>query len=419
MKRLSLVVIFLYMSEIVFGQNMAQRLSDSYGFYKEKSINQRRFKHKDLQPLLEKAKANAAFEVSEVGKSFEGRSISQLKYGKGAPSVLLWSQMHGDEATATMALLDIFNFLNATGDGFDDFRKKIFENSTLYFVPMLNPDGAERFQRRTAQEIDMNRDALRLQCPESQLLKKLQNTLKPAIGFNLHDQSPRYSAGTTKNVAAVSFLATAYDYPRTINSVRDRAMKIIVGMNKTIQQFAPNQVGRYSDEHEPRAFGDNVAKWGTSVVLVESGGYKNDPEKQFIRKLNFVSILMALQTIADGSYDREARSDYDKIPQNERMHFDLLIRNARVEANGQSYTTDIGINRNEKNRNEATTFIYESEIDDFGDLSIFYGIEEFDAKGATITDDKGNAIVLKPKDSATFSLKKDKQITVIENGFVK
>jgi Zinc carboxypeptidase len=419
MKRLSLVVIFFYMSEIVFGQNIAQRLSDSYEFYKEKSITQRRFKHKDLQPLLEKAKINAAFEVSEIGKSFEGRSISQLKYGKGAPSVLLWSQMHGDEATATMALLDIFNFLNATGDGFDDFRKKIFENSSLYFVPMLNPDGAERFQRRTAQEIDMNRDALRLQCPESQLLKKLQNTLKPAIGFNLHDQSPRYSAGATKNVAAVSFLATAYDYPRTVNSIRERAMKLIVGMNKTIQQFAPNQVGRYSDEHEPRAFGDNVAKWGTSVVLVESGGYKNDPEKQFIRKLNYVSILTALQAIAEGAYNRETRTDYDKIPQNEKMHFDLLIRNARVEINGQTYTTDIGINRIEKNRNEATTFVYESEVEDFGDLSIFYGIEEFDARGATITDSKGASLALKLKDVATFMLKKDKQITVIDNGFVK
>ena len=419
MKQLSFVVL-IFMTEVSFGQNLAQRLSDSYEFYKEKSITQRRFKQKDILPLIEKAKTTAAFEVSEVGKSFEGRSISQLRYGKGAPAVLLWSQMHGDEATATMAMLDIFNFLSANGDGFDDFRKRLFENSSLYFVPMLNPDGAERFQRRTAQEIDMNRDALRLQCPESQLLKKLQNTLKPAVGFNLHDQSPRYSAGTTKNVAAISFLATAYDYPRTVNFIRERAMKLIVGMNKTLQTFAPNQVGRYSDEHEPRAFGDNVAKWGTSVILIESGGYKNDIEKQYLRKLNYIAILTSLQTIADGSYNKENRADYDKIPQNERLHFDLLIRNAQVEMNGQRFTVDIGINRNEKNMNEVSTFIFDSEVEDYGDLSIFYGVEEIDAKGSLLTDINGNAKALKIHEDANFQLRKGKDVMVnIENGFVK
>ncbi len=419
MKQLSLVVLLL-MTELSFGQNMAQRLSDSYEFYKEKSISQRRFKQGDILPLIEKARATAAFEVSEVGKSFEGRAIQQLRYGKGAPAVLLWSQMHGDEATATMALLDIFNFLATTGDGFDDFRKKIFENSSLYFVPMLNPDGAARFQRRTAQNIDMNRDALRLQCPESQLLKKLQNTLKPAVGFNLHDQSPRYSAGATKNVAAISFLATAYDQARTVNFVRERAMKLIVGMNKTLQVFVPNQIGRYSDEHEPRAFGDNVAKWGTSVILIESGGYKNDTEKQYLRKLNYIAILTALQTIADGSYSKENRADYDKIPQNEKLHFDLMVRNAQVEVNGQRFTADVGINRNEKNMNDATTFVFDGEVEDFGDLSIFYGIEEIDAKGALLTDSNGNPKTPKIKEDANFQLRKGKDIVAnIENGFLR
>lgn len=419
MKQLILVVL-IFMTELSFGQNLAQRLSDSYEFYKEKSINQRRFKQKDLLPLIEKARTSASFEVTEVGKSFEGRAISQLRYGKGAPAVLLWSQMHGDEATATMAMLDIFNFLSTSGDGFDALRKKLFDNSSLYFVPMLNPDGAERFQRRTAQEIDMNRDALRLQCPESQLLKKLQNTLKPAVGFNLHDQSPRYSAGATKNVAAISFLATAFDYPRTVNFIRERAMKLIVGMNRTLQTMAPNQIGRYSDEHEPRAFGDNVAKWGTSVILIESGGYKNDPEKQYLRKLNFIAILTALETIADGSYSKENRADYDKIPQNEKLHFDLLIRNAQVELNGQRFTVDVGINRTEKNMNDATTFVYDSEVEDYGDLSIFYGVDEIDAKGALLTDASGNAKTLKLHQDANFQLRKGKDIVSnIENGFVK
>ncbi|MFN8348320.1 MAG: M14 family zinc carboxypeptidase [Spirosomataceae bacterium] len=421
MKHRLLVVFFFCMSETIIAQNtLSQRLFDAYDMFKEKSVTERRaFKHRHLLPLIDKAKASPNFSVTEAGKSFEGRSIFQVKYGKGAPPVMLWSQMHGDEATATMAMLDIFNFLSASGDGFDDLRKKLLEKSTLYFIPMLNPDGVERWQRRTAQEIDMNRDALRLQCPESRLLKSLQQTLKPAVSFNLHDQSPRYSVGETKEVAAISFLATAYNEERSINAIRERSMQLIVGMNRELQKFIPNQVARYSDEFEPRAFGDNIAKWGSSLILIESGGYKDDPEKQYLRKMNFIAILTALASVADGTYIRENRNDYEKIPQNARNHFDLIIRNARTEMNGQTYTVDIAVNRNEVNNADATAFSYRSSVEDFGDLSVFYGIEELDAQGAMLVDAQGKPIVLRAGDRGNFELRSDKKSWKIESGFVK
>ncbi|MDZ7613027.1 MAG: hypothetical protein U5K51_04450 [Flavobacteriaceae bacterium] len=47
-------------------------------------------------------------------------------------------------------------------------------------------------------------------------------------------------------------------------------MKVIVEIDKVVQQYAPGQTGRYDDEFEPRAFGDNIQKWGTSAILIES-----------------------------------------------------------------------------------------------------------------------------------------------------
>jgi Zinc carboxypeptidase len=408
----------IFMTQIGLGQSLAEKLHNTHENFNEKSLKIRRFKQKDILPLIDKLKSNPLFEVSEVGKSFEKRPIQQIKYGNGPTKVLLWSQMHGDEATATMALFDIFNFLTASGDGFDEFRKQLQAKTTLYFVPMLNPDGAERWQRRTAQEIDMNRDALRLICPESQLLKALQQKYKPQFGFNLHDQSPRYSAGNTPNLATISFLATAYDHARNLNDVRLRSMQLIVAMNRDLQKFIPNQVARYSDEHEPRAFGDNIQKWGTSLVLIESGGYKNDPEKMYIRKLNYVAILTGLQSIMNGSYAKEKRPDYDKIPQNERFHFDLIIRNATISRGGVIYKTDVAINHNEVNSKDAKTFSYRSDVEDFGDLSIFYGIEELDAQGAEIVDANGQPVALKLGSAATFELRKNGQTTKkLKNGF--
>ncbi|MVM29838.1 peptidase M14 [Spirosoma sp. HMF4905] len=368
-------------------QELSRQLHDAHETYKEKTFTHRRFKHKDILPLLNSL--GGPLSVSQVGESLEKRSIHQVQAGTGQTNVLLWSQMHGDEATATMAMFDIFNFLQAKNDGFDELRQSILTNTTLYFVPMLNPDGAERFQRRTATDIDMNRDALRLQTPEGALLKNLQQTLMPLVGFNLHDQNPRYSVGKTGKQAVVSFLATAYDEDRNVNDVRQRSMQLIVDMNRALQQFIPGQVARYDDEFEPRAFGDNIQKWGTTLILIESGGFKGDPEKMTIRRLNFVAILTALKSIADGSYKQENSAEqvitqYQAIPENGRALFDVLIRNATVMREGRPVIVDVGINHQEINTKAADGFYYKSTVEDLGDLSTFYGLDEIDATGLTL-----------------------------------
>lgn len=387
MKHLYIAIILLsLMSSALQAQELSRRLFDAHETFKEKALTHRRFKHKDIVPLLNGL--GKPLSVSQVGASLEGRAIYKVKAGTGATNILLWSQMHGDEATATMALFDIFKFLQAKNDGFEELRQSILSQMTIHFVPMLNPDGAERFQRRTATDIDMNRDALRLQTPEGALLKNLQQTLKPLVGFNLHDQNPRYGVGKTGKQAVVSFLATAYDEDRNVNEVRQRSMQLIVGMNRVLQQFIPGQIARYDDEFEPRAFGDNIQKWGTTLILIESGGYKGDSEKMAIRQLNFVAILTALKEIADGSYKQEPIADYQAIPENGRALFDVLIRNATVMREGRPVIVDVGINHNEVSDDAARSFQYKSTIEDIGDLSTFFGIDEIDATGLTLVPAK-------------------------------
>ncbi|MCE7061908.1 M14 family zinc carboxypeptidase [Dyadobacter sp. CY343] len=386
--------LFFFLITLVTSQSMAQsdelaqKLFKAHSTFKEATLTQRRFKQKDILPLISKRLGNPMYTIEKVGESFEGRTIQMLKVGTGKKKVLLWTQMHGDEPTATMASFDMFNFLEGKNDGFDSFRKELLEKTTLYFVPMLNPDGAERYQRRTMQGIDMNRDAAARQTPEAVILKGLVDKLKPDYGFNLHDQSPRYSAGRSPKVATISFLATSYDYELSINDVRQRSMQLIVGMNKILQKYIPGQVARYSDDHEPRGFGDNVQKWGTTLVLIESGGYVGDPEKQYIRQLNFMAILSALGKIADNSLTKEKRDDYYDIPENGRWVYDLVVRNATVRQAGKSFTTDLGINRNEVSYSNATKFFYYSKIEDFGDLHPQYGSQEIDAQGYTIEKGK-------------------------------
>ncbi|WP_276497082.1 M14 family metallopeptidase [Pontibacter litorisediminis] len=366
---------------------IARKAFEQHSTYKEQALQHRRFKHQDIVPLLERLRQHPLFEVQVAGQSVEQRDIYLVKAGTGKTKVMLWSQMHGDEPTATMALFDLFNFLQQS-DELDPVRRQLLENTTLYFVPMLNPDGAERYTRHNALEIDLNRDALRLQSPEARLLKGLRDSLNPEFGFNLHDQSRYYTVGTTPMPATISFLAPAFDYDQTVNEVRERAMRTIVGMNEALQQLVPGHVAKYSDEFEPRAFGDNIQKWGTSLILIESGGYPSDPEKQVIRQLNFASIVSALHLISGNGYTNYELEDYYKIPENERNLYDLVLRNVRYTRSGHDVLLDIGIFREEVEAPVAKGFYHSSTVDQIGDLSVFHGYEEVDASGLTLVPGK-------------------------------
>ena len=371
-----------------WGQNEAftSSLYETYEEFKEPSLEKRRIKHNDILPLIAKWKADPAIKESQVGTSIEGRSLHLLSMGSGDIDVFLWSQMHGNEPTATQAIFDILNFFD--GSSFSAEKEDLLSQLKIHFLPMLNPDGAEVYQRRNTLGIDINRDALRLQSPEGQTLKKVRDSLDAEFGFNLHDQSTYYNAERTEKPATISYLAPPFNYERDVDESRGAAMQVIVYMNNIIQKYAPGQVGRYSDEFEPRAFGDNIQKWGTSTILIESGGYLNDREKQEIRKLNYVSILSALYTIAKGNYKDIPLEEYEKIPENDRKLFDLKIENVTYPLLGQEYIMDIGIHRLEVDLEGHEDFWYSSRIIDQGDLSTYYGYETFDGTGYKIIPGK-------------------------------
>ncbi len=370
-------LIFLLLPFICFSQSkdLHHDLFQSYDSFKESSLEIRRFKHSDVTSLLDSLKKEKDFEVTILGRSIQGRNISMVSIGKGDINVLLWSQMHGDEPTATAAIFDIFNYLKTD--------QSLIENLKVHFIPMLNPDGAASFSRRNAIGIDINRDAVALQSPESRILKNTRDSLQAKFGFNLHDQSKYYNVRKSEKPATISFLAPAFNYEKDINEIRGNAMRIIAQMNQIIQGYARGQVGRYNDEFEPRAFGDNMQKWGTSTILVESGGYLDDPEKQFIRKLNYVALLSALQIISTEGYKNATLDQYLSIPKNDHKLYDLKIENLKFSYLGMDFEVDLGIQHIEKENKDHSAFYYLGKISDIGDLSTHYGYKALDAHDLT------------------------------------
>lgn len=354
-----------------------QSIFDLYEKYKEINLQSDFVAHSDLINHIQKLSYNNFIGVSTIGKSIEGRDIYSIKFGKGKRKILAWSQMHGDEPTATAAIFDLINFFSVE-DEFDEVRREILNELEIHLIPMLNPDGAERFQRENALNIDLNRDALILQSDESKILWEYSQNQKPEFGFNLHDQNSYYAAGRKNKTSALSFLAPPMDYSKSINYTREKAMQVISYINKILQEFIPENIARYSDDFEPRAFGDNLMKSGISIILIESGFYKNDTKKNFVRKLNFISLITALYSIANENYQKEFYADYFEIPENTEIFFDLLLRNLNLNFNNRKFIADVGINRTKKFSSKEKDFYYEAKIAGFGDLSTFYGLEEYD-----------------------------------------
>lgn len=390
-----------------------QSLYYNYDLFKEKSLQNRFFRHKDIVKLISNLGEKNLFDINVAGKSFEGREIFLLSIGNGEKKIFLWSQMHGDEPTATMALFDIFNFFSDTMN-YRDIKKIILAKTKIYFMPMVNPDGADRFQRRNALLIDLNRDANRLQTPEANILMNVFDSLKADFGFNLHDQNHRYSAGHSFKSAAISFLAPPVNYEKQVNDVRLNAIKLIGSLYKMLNKFIPGHIAKYSDDYEPRAFGDTFQRKGTSTILVESGGWKDDIERQFIRKLNFILLLSALKQIAEDSFQNIPESIYESIPFNEEKIFDVVLRNLSLKKNDIKIRIDVGINFEEVFDKDGNTTYRKATIEDIGDLSVFFGYTDIDLAGYEIQDAK----TYNEKAFTIDELKKTDLTEFYKNGFV-
>ncbi|MCH8538608.1 MAG: peptidase M14 [Alkalimonas sp.] len=346
---------------------------EEFDVYKQPGLDKPVISFEDIQPLIEQHRQNPLFAFTKLGSSLQGTPIYQIKMGRGDTKVFAWSQMHGDEPTATAAVFDLLKYIS--DDAQSDWRESWMEHITLYIIPMVNPDGAAVNTRVNAQGIDINRDALALQSPEGRILMEAAKRIQPHYGFNLHDQNRFHAAGAAKNPATISLLAPAYNEARDINESRKRAMQLIAYIKPLIDEEIPNHLGRYNDAYSIRSFGDTFSSMGISTVLVESGGHRGDDNRQVARRLNFLMYVKWLDAIADGSYRNADLADHDAIPFNQRGMKDVVLSNVTLTLHNQPALVDVAFELD----------IYgtsgQARIDDIGDLSIFGGYHTFDAEG--------------------------------------
>jgi hypothetical protein len=299
--------------------------------------------------------------------------------------------MHGDESTATMSLTAMLAWFGSPTRERDALRELLTSRLTIVMVPMLNPDGAEMFQRENAMGVDVNRDARRLSTPEARALKALRDSIKPSFGFNLHDQNARTLGGPNGRQVGIALLAPAADLEKSYGPTRSTARLVAARMRAVLEREIPGRVAKYDDAFNPRAFGDLIQQWGTSTVLIESGALPDDPEKQRLRAVNIVAILTALESIATGGYRGANPDTYESLPTNDRAAVDLLITGGRLVLPGEvPMVVDIAMNHEDALRKGRM------RVREVGDLAAVAALDTINATGlflhpapAMLTEQRG------------------------------
>jgi hypothetical protein len=152
--------------------------------------------HDELMAYLAKLGERAGnLLVRTAGFSQEGRVLPVLVFTNSGrfspvelqrmdrPIVVLVGQLHGNEPAGGEAMLAL---AAALGEG---ELKPLLDRITVVIMPRGNPDGAHYFWRGTASCVDVNRDHLKVDLPETLALRRMTTELPPDVFVDAHEFS--------------------------------------------------------------------------------------------------------------------------------------------------------------------------------------------------------------------------------------
>ena len=381
-------------------------LEQLFNQYKEETIQGRYITLDSIEPLLQKLNTNDQLKI--IGKSVLGKPIYSYEIGEGKTKIFLWSQMHGNESTTTKSLFDFLNVLHSGSE----LAQQLLNAFTFCSIPMLNPDGATLYTRVNANKVDLNRDSQELTQPESKLLRAIFESFKPDYCFNLHDQRTIFGVNTTGKPATLSFLAPSYNEEREINESRLQAINLIASINEVLQEYLPNQIGRFDDSFNINCIGDMFQYLGVPTLLFEAGHFADDYEREKTRKYVFMALIASFKTLSENVIVSNGIDIYLNIPQNKAVFYDFIYKNIKINYDGIEKITNFAAQyKEELIENQICFNAYISEI---GNLDGYFGHFEYNAKEALYKDDFDNIPKLDQK--ADFYLNNNIKFV---NGMIK
>ncbi len=234
--------------------------------------------------------ATERVELEVIGRTEDGRPLHLVRMGsprpvsaavaRTRPVELHICTQHGNEAAGRDACLSYLRDLAFTTDA---TLLKQMADTTILFVPTVNPDGRQNNARANTAGVDINRDHLNLQSPESRAIARVILDYEPEISVDHHEYGPAVPVAYDDEVL--------YLWPRNLNvdkEIRDLGIEFSKeSLNPCLaeQGYSSDEYGLYAagpvDVTQTAGDGDegiarNLAGLRHTVgILVESGVTQN------------------------------------------------------------------------------------------------------------------------------------------------
>jgi len=147
--------------------------------------------HSEMMAYLEKIDSlSDKVQIEVIGKSVEGREIPAVMLSDDnvfgfartvKPVVLIFAAQHGDEPSGKEAALILVRELTKGS------LQNVLKDLNVIIVPLVNPDGAAKDNRRNANDMDLNRNHVILSEPESLAIHTLFLKWMPEVVLDVHE----------------------------------------------------------------------------------------------------------------------------------------------------------------------------------------------------------------------------------------
>jgi len=266
-----------------------------------------------------------------LGYTTERRAIPYVKLSRGLPKrkpiVYVQANIHAGEVEGKEALLALLRDL-ATRPG-----PSVLDSINLIAVPIYNADGNEKFasqsvnrteqngpemvgQRPNGMGLDLNRDYIKAEAPETRASLEAFNTWNPDVFVDLHTTDGSfhgYALTYAPSLSPASLWAGAYTRDSLLPELRRRMAKR--------DGFAVFDYGNF--EGQPRAWKtyDNRPRFGTNYFGIRGGiailseAYSHDPfEKRVHATYAFVKEILSLVAEKHAKIIRLPEPKADSVP---------------------------------------------------------------------------------------------------------